>query len=547
MKTAVRFCVTGLLLLSPTAAADEPAPGPTGLFSSLWAQRHIVQVAHYRLRVVELLSPKPGAKPTGNVTVHLRLLVDLSQAGKESPPQEVKVTANVRPPYGLCGSGGDGKHYLAMTYNHNFQSRKIWRLHPVCRPPGPMYYLIGLDGPGGVLVQVVRELMFGVGPDGKPVKKFERMLHHVRGSTGEGRDFAASFASVNGWGFVGGDDTKGQPDAFARVLLAAKDHTTRRRLARAYSAAAADLLPRDDRLLEQIFHHADEQVLTPALRDNLRHAAARAGELADLVRAALTGRAGRTPTRKLVLRALTAWGEKALICQAELRALARAKAAVAPTHADRVTALRILLAADADGAAALARETLVDAPSAVALEYAVRQKLYAVVPAVIRAARDGKLVWSDAHSAALSLLTRSLPGGPFEKFDQWWAQVERAGQADAAVAAGFADPEKAARAARLIDRLGSSVYADRRAARQGLAKLGVAVLPALLDATRHRDPEIASAASHLVAQAKGTLKGCEDRLAAAANAERAGSKFLPLAGDTPQTQPADAEVERQSF
>lgn len=178
-------------------------------------------------------------------------------------------------------------------------------------------YMIGIDPPTEGLTAAVGNLLAGSSRQDWAAKWFERMLDHIRGQDKPAREFASSFAAVNGWEFANKADQQDQPDAFARALLALKDQTMQRRMARAYSAAKADLLPRDGELLKQIFGHEDRHVAARAVGDNLAHAAARADALAELIRPALAGE-DKADNRRFVLRALTGWGKTALKFQTEL-------------------------------------------------------------------------------------------------------------------------------------------------------------------------------------------------------------------------------------
>ena len=263
------------------------------------------------------------------------------------------------------------------------------------------------------------------------------------------------------------------------------------------------------------------------------------------IRPGLSGTAKDARLRPLLLRALTGWEDKALRFRAALEAIARGKATPEPERKDRLVALRILVDANDGRAGELVRHTLVELPSAVGMpSYTSRplsgeMDMSPVAPAVLAAVHRRKLVWSEAHAAALSLLTRRFPGGPLEQFQQWWSSIDQAGRAEAMLESAFTDPQEQARAHRLLEQLGSRSYKQRRAAREELAKLGMAVLPVLQAATAHADPDVAVAATSLIATAEAKFKGCRERLAAAAKNERNGTAFLPRPEDVPATGPAE--------
>jgi hypothetical protein len=240
-----------------------------------------------------------------------------------------------------------------------------------------------------------------------------------------------------------------------------------------------------------------------------------------------------------VLQGLTGWQDKALVFSGDLKAIARGTATPPAEHKDRLVALRVLLDGGADDAAKLVADTLVELPSAVALEYAVENDLDATVPAVLAAASEGTLVWSEAHAAALSLLTGRFPDGDLERFRQWWSGLQQAGRAEAMLKNSLVDADDQARAQALIRQLASLSYKQRRQAREQLGKMGMAILPALTEATSNADPDVAVAASALIAAAEAKFKGCRERLADAVKNERSGKALLPRPQDLPATRPAE--------
>jgi len=538
-----------MLVAVATGAVARAAPAQPGvLFSALWRYRGIISSARYRLLVVEILEPKDPAKLRGTHRIRLRAVADVVGQAKGFKPQDISVVVSLSSARKLAPSL-EPKRYLALLRSYTRSGKTTWQIstlyHQGRRTAGRSvsryYYLVGIDRPEGPLIEAVRRLLLR--RKGGSADAFKDMLHYLRSEDRQTRDFAASFAAVNGWGFAGSEDQKDQPDAFARALLSTSDAATRRALAGAYSTAKADLLPRDRQLLGKIFRHEDPEVTAAALGANLRLAGARAETLGPFIREVLLEPQANAAARRQVLSALGGWNEKALAFRAELEALARGKPPKAPDPVERLLALHVLLDNKVEGAGGLVLATLTEVPSAVALQYAVSERLYAVVPAVIRGVRKSRLVWSGAHSAALSLLTRRFPEGDFQQFDRWWSEIESSGREEAVLSSGFADPRVQARAARLIDQLGSDSYRRRLAAREALVGLGTAVLPALRAAARRKDAEISVAATELIAMAETRFESCRKRLAAAVSKERAGSEYLPRAGaagggQAPVTQPA---------
>ncbi|HET6429181.1 MAG TPA: hypothetical protein VFJ30_12265 [Phycisphaerae bacterium] len=530
----LRRCLVLACLLAAGAAAQAQEAGlpVEDMFRCLWARKALFAQAAYRLYEVEVVGPWP--KGSNSMKVKLKLLDDLRDDDASFKPEEAEINVFVSGNR-LLADRRNAKRYLAMLRAYTSGKTKRWSLANF----GPMvvtaagksttvqYYLVAIDAYGENFWKAFRELVVKP-PAGGQAAQFDKMVACLTGDDPEARTLAGCFAGVNGWGYRDGAKTASQPDAFARALLAVKDPKTRALAAQAYGAANADLLPRDPALLQSIFSHADKEVYTPALHNGLRRSVKRAESLTGLIRPALLGPACHVERRTLILSALTAWGEQAGLFAAELEAIARGRAAPPATDLDRVTALRLCLDADCDGADRLVLDTLVTVPSAVALKYAVDNKLYAVVPAVIGAARAGKLQWTETHGAALALLTRRHVDGKFESFDAWWAAVEKAGQGDAAVRDGFPDPDVVARCRELIAQLASPRYRVREAAKVKLCKLGGAALGELEKASRSANPEVAASAAEALAASKDLFKGSADRLAAAANAERAGKTFLPM-------------------
>ena len=542
MKIRALTCLIGLALPAGAAAGQDGAPASTMVFNCLWRYRPFLDHEQYRLVVVEPADPGKLAKLTGTSKLTVRVLSDIKNPAEKPAPKEVTLQVSVNANRQLAPDVGK-KYYLALLRRHQIGGdRTLW--YPMTfynlPPPGKrttvlkQYYLLGIDSPDAALTRAIRELVLSRGPAGKPADKFARMMEHIGGPDKPARDFAISFAAVNGWGFSGSDDQQAQPDAFARMLLGVADPEARRLMAEAYTNAGADLLPRDAKLLERLFRHEDAETVRPVLGGNLRCGVKRAETLLPLIQEALGSPGPSGKTRQFVLEGLTTWGESAPALRPALEAIARGQPARKPRHRERLLALHLLM--DWGGGEEIVLATLVEVPSAVVLRHAAERKVHAVVPAAIRAARGKKLIWSDAHSAAASLLARRFPDGDFETFDRWWSDMEKAGRAEEVLRDGLSDAELLARARQLIARIGSSAYREREAARGALAKLGLAALPVLQQATKHADPEIAVSAEKLIESAEAEFAGAQKRLDKAAADERSGKAFLPLPGEESTTQ-----------
>jgi len=521
-----------LLTTAPIVLADAPALPVEDLFKCLWVRRTMFTRSGYHMYEVEVVGAWP--KGSGSRELKLKLVDDLKSGVKSLKPEVAKVRVSLVSNRVLADRTG-AKRYLAIMRPYTSRNQKKWafyNLGPLPRTTGgktiqTYYYLLSIDGYGAGFWKAFRELLATSG--GGQEAPFNRMVSWLTGPDKEARTLAACFAGVNGWGYRDDAKTASQPDAFARALLGMKDPKPRALAARAYSAAKADLLPRDPGLLKGLFAHTDKDVYTPALHDGLRRASKRADALAGLIRPALGGPDCRVEQRTLILSALTGWGEEAGIFAPELEAIVRGRARPPGTELDRVTALRLCVDAGCEDTDQLVLDTIEAVPSAVALEYAVNNRIYALVPAVIRAARAGKLQWTDTHRDALALLTRRHVDADFEAFDTWWAEMEKAGRADAAVRDGFPDPAAVARCRELIAQLASGRYKVREAARTKLSRIAGAALGELEKAADDPNPEVAASAAEALTAAKARFKGSADRLAAAAKGERAGKTFLPHA------------------
>ena len=481
--------------------------------------------------MVELVGTPPTG--SGSKKVKFRIVEDVTPAGESQKGQQVEIRLHISGNRRLADRPG-AKRYVALLRSYTSGKTKRWNLtylNPTSTSPRQYYYLLALDNYGDGLWKVVRDLIPQANAKGgsDSAGRFDRMLAYIAGDDPQARDFAACYAGAYGWGFTGDTKAAAQPDAFARALLAATEPKVRGWMAKAYTASKADLLPREPLLLQRLLDHADKGVYTPVLKDGLRRATGRADALTEVIRPRLDGSSCDPRRRSQILHALTGWKEHAVPFVPQLEAIARGKATPPATDLDRVMAVRLCLDLECDHADRLVLDTLTAVPSSVALKYAVDHKLLPVVPAVIRAARAGRLQWTETHGAALALLTRRFAEGSFEAFDAWWASVEKSGRTEQAMADGFADRAAGIRARKLIAQLGSDRYKVREAARAELTKLGPVVLDDLEAARKSANPEVAASAARAAAEAKARFEACINRLSVAATAERAGRSFLPIA------------------
>jgi len=526
------WVVVFVLAASAQAAPpDKAAPSAETIFRSLWAKRQIVQAGSIKLYLVEM-DPSQARKSGSTPALKLKVLKPVGWQEESFKPREIQAQVHVGGSRQLADRT-DSKRYLALM--RHFSAGNMDRWMPIhLGAGGGLAYFLAADGYSDAFWAALNDLVFHVGK-AKPEGRFQRMLDDIAGKDPQVRDLAACFAGVNGWGYRDDSTTAGQPDAFARALLSANEPKVRGWMAKAYSACSADLLPRDPALLAKVLDHKDKDVRTPALKGGLRSAAARADALVGVIRPRLTGPGCVAERRSLVLDALRAWGKHAAAFVPALKEITLGKAAPPATDLDRVVALRLCLDAECEGSEKLILDTLDTVPSAVALKYAVDHKIYAVVPAIIRAARADRLMrpgrssWDDSYGAALVLLTRRFPEGTFEQFSKWWASVEQAGAAQAAVRDGFCDPAARAKARELIAQLGSDRYKVRQAAMEGLRKLGPGAMPELKAASRSSDPEVAASAAGALGDVEAKFRRIAERLDAQARDERAGKSFLPMA------------------
>lgn len=540
----VQAMVLGVLALTAVSAPAQPfARGVkhSPYFQSLWARRPLFQ-QHFRLAVIQVTGA-PTDRRHGQA-LPVRIVSILSEPVGEAPePQAVEAfypAGSRRSDAGLPAPGE--QHYLGILYRRGSDewvlASGMFSGRPL--PEGAWDGGLPIDGPDAPLARAIRELMFDAPSPAAPGDLFDRTLHYLDSDDAAARDFAAHVASVNGMALRGAPADAENRDRFARRILACDDPAIRALLTQAYAASAADLLPDDPQLVEHLLAQADPQGAT-ALGVALGQAHRRAADLLPTLRSHLAG--PRTPPhrRQQALRALTVWGPEALLAQPELEALALGEGPPDVPQDQRITALAVLLANDASGSAELVVRTLAPLPSAAAMEYAVRQDMYRVVPLVIEAARAERVRWTASHAAALSLLTgRTWQDQTLAPWDRWWRQVERDGLGEAMLANGFMEPAAEARAQALLNDLRSPQFQRRQQARDALQAMGTVLPQAVRDAAHDPDPEVARSVAAVVAQADAELQPLRERLRRAAELERLGA---PLPGDGPQREPVGATVQ----
>lgn len=532
-----------VLLACParSVTAEEPAK-PSVHFQALWARRAYLINQSARQAVVVQATGEPAAGANRQKTLPVRILARLSHRDERFEPADAELTLFE----GASAEGlpkPDEGYWIVMTYEVRQGNRPAeLRLQSfVYRETDQVgryrqRNFLPIDSPEGPLVDAIREMIFDWPVDGKPPDPMERMLHYLGGTARDARDLAASYASVNAMALTASDLDADRRERFAQAVLGTADAPTRRLLAQAYAAAEEDILPNSRPALVGLLGHADAQTFEPVLTYGITGARRRAKDLAPLLRPYLAGplAAGTDPAveaarRRAILAGLQGWGREALALRDELEALARGRARFAgvdqPLPIDeRLAALVLLLDADAPAADSLVLETLTEIPSAVAMQYACRHRLNAVVPAVIEAVRAGKLRFSASHSAALALLTGRYPEGNFDRFNKWWQGIEQAGQTDAMLENDFVDADAEARARRLIEQLASSTYEQRAEARRKLAELVQPLPPSLRKAQDSSDPEVARSAREIVSAAGERLEQARRELDAQADRERAGER-----------------------
>lgn len=534
----------GVLALVGVPAPAQPSagePGHSPYFQSLWVRRPLFQ-QHFRLAVIQVTGA-PTDRRHGQA-LPVRIVSILSGPAGEAPePQAVEAfypAGARRSDAGLPAPGE--QHYLGILYRRGSDewvlASGMFSGRPL--PEGAWDGGLPIDGPDAPLASAIRELMFDQPSPSAPGDRFDRTLHYLDSDDAAAREFAAHIASVNGMALRGAPADAENRDRFARRILACDDSPVRALLTQAYTASAADLLPDDPQIVEQLLAQADPRSAA-ALGVALGQAHRRAADLLPTLRPHLAGPQTPPHRRQQALRALTLWGPEALLAQPELEALVLGEGPPGVPQDQRITALAVLLANDAPGSAELVARALAQLPSAAAMEYAVRQDMYHIVPVVIEAARADRVRWTPSHAAALSLLTgRTWRDETLAPWDRWWRQVERDGLAEAMLANGFIDPAAEARAREMLNELRSPQFQRRQQARDALESMGALLPQAVRDAAHDPDPEVARSVAAVVAQADGELLPLRERLGRAAELERLGA---PLPGSRPQEVPVGARVQ----
>ncbi len=528
------------LCVATALAAGEPVPEvppPSETFQALWDSRPIRQQPTYRMVFVRVVGePTPAGQRQSRI--RLTVLADPAQA------EPVKPYATVATWYDFSGvdkpPAPGAEVYLVLVHDRaGADGQSDFRLTPMRyalrappapaegdgRPSGPVSVrqrcFLPVGPPEGPLGRAVTELLLAPPPE--PAERLTALLRHASSADSDARDFAASLAAATGIPLPAPPADAEAREAFAALVLSSDDLATRRRLAQAYRVSEADILPDRPETLGRLLNH-DDQPTAQAVAANLRHAADRAESLRPLLEPLLTAPVD-PPTRRIaVLGALWSWGERALLFESALRALATDAGAARPNSTDRWAALGILLDAGVADAEALILATLDTVRSSVAMEHAVRLRLNAVVPGVLEGP-DARKAWTVSRAHAVALLTGEDRGTDFEPYADWWARQRQAGLAEALLAHDFLAPQAQQQARQWVEQLASDRFEQRRHARQALSAIRP-VPRALLDALASDDPEVARSARTILEQAQADLATTRRALQIHANQERAVGAHL---------------------
>ena len=103
---------------------------------------------------------------------------------------------------------------------------------------------------------------------------------------------------------------------------------------------------------------------------------------------------------------------------------------------------------------------------------------------------------------ASALLTGRSSWETFDKFDTWWADIEKAGSEKEILANGFHDSKTVKEISQCLKKLTSGKYAIREQARKRLFQLCPPIPESVYKAAKGVNPEVALAASHVIDREK---------------------------------------------
>ena len=399
-----------------------------------------------------------------------------------------------------------------------------------------------LEVPGADLasLQAVRQVFWARGKNAEQarLKHALEMLEHDNAAV---RAFAGEcfVKGVNGKLIPSGDTTAAA--AVARVVLDSKDVALRRALAAAFESNRSGLsLPTEMDLLVRLLKVNDVATASAVARA-LRRQGKNAAHWSEALIQFLDSPDSEPQTVTQLLTSVHGWGANAAPFTEVAHRIARGKTDAPPEP--RLAALGLVLSrSDSEVQDALARDLLLELPSAQLLAHIVNRRMNDMVPTILDAMDSGKLQWSEGYGLALRLLTgrHEDPGSAQPRgWIDWWADIRKAGRDRGLLAANFHDDVMDRQLETLVGQLGSSRYAERVGARRELAARSFTPrTAAIARGLESGNREVVHSLMVLLEDQDrrvGDLRKALDRLAAS---ERAGRCVLSLPSQDAAPAPA---------
>lgn len=529
MNRGYAILLAGFALLSavaPTRAqglqGDAPMPAGHELFDQLWPHRGGAGGDAALLGVVRVTGPASPA-PGRRIRLPIRVLRSIPH-DPQFEPFDTHVLPNSSPQE-LIWPEQSEQRYLLMLFRPEHEAENPPEADWLARAEDNAF--IPLEGEDPPALDIICELIFSQSAGGEEVDRFERLLHYLQSDSQTEREFAIRFLTRYNEHQIPDPNNPDHVERFAQAMLTVRDAEARTRMGMIYSVSGADMIPADPNLLLALVRQPGGFISRNVLSGNLRHAGDRAEQLQPVLHELLVG-PGKDASRSLMsMTALVHWGERALVLEPELRAIALHET---PASAEeRVMAVWLLLRLyDDEPAAELAMRTLAVSPTVTGLKLLVDRGRYDLVPAVIEAVRAGRLNWTDSHAKALAILTGQPGEMSFDDFDRWWAGVESQGRVEESLADGFGDAGRDERVAELLGQLVSPSFEQRQQARAALLAMQAASQsPVLAQAAESPRAEVAETARLVLARQEQTFGRYQESLNVAGRYEQRGRVVIP--------------------
>lgn len=357
--------------------------------------------------------------------------------------------------------------------------------------------LLYLDrGPrDGRLLSATRKVLFDSQRRQNPEAFFEELLRMTTGRDKDVAELAAHYLGSTLSPFARPDVDLRLVNGLTDTLLQSTRAEVRRHLAGFY---AVGRLPQDRHRLHRLLSCNEAPIIDPVVY-RLKRSAAESPQMKTELDALLS-QPSPDDTRMLVLRSLEAWGPVASDFWPVVSQLATGEASVRPTEAERLAATELLLRINPERAEQPVRRVLAQMDTRAIYRFVYRRRMVDCIDILVEKLRQKQT----RHPDAVCALLGALSGAVLEEYSaQAWVQWYDTDGGRQTPAANDPDrPISKARLARLIDRLGSTSWQDRRDASRRLVALGETAEGALDQATLHDDFEIAEAARQLLSASR---------------------------------------------